>query len=570
MGQNALSARIEYEAVDSTKINVVYYVTLSKNDSNFDLKNLKATLSCTSNGKSVDVVGLTLVKKQRAPVACLKTNNPWNYTFEKSIDLTDAYYQDVSSCCDLRLDMTANHRDASLTTIQNPGSNDLYVYMFFKNCGSLRNANSTISRSPTVLIACQNLPYYVGLGSFDIVEYDSISYALSDPLTEKNKSVSYVTGFHMDLPIKPYYPGSLKYPYTNPSTTPPIGFHLDRSTGDLIFTPIDTTQSTVAILVTEWRKNSSGQPTVIGSSLQEFSLVVTHCAGNNPPFIKGSLSHSICPNEQICFTITTEDKVKRPPPPLPAPDPDTVRIRWGRDIPGATFTILNSKALHQSGRFCWTPTISDVSNLPHTFTVTARDNFCPINATTTRAFSILVKPKPVGFIEITKLNKNQFFITYHDTNTTTHTGKSSFQILDEFGQSIFDPTTASFASTGSYVSTKDQDTLNLLRSKKYVLRSVITNGSSLCSTVFNDTLNFHTTGIGRIGLTPLRLYPNPASDRLTTSVFLEEVRIYTQLGQLILRVEDADTIDIYHLRPGLYYLRGSNTNHTYSGKFIKD
>ena len=79
-------------------------------------------------------------------------------------------------------------------------------------------------------------------------------------------------------------------------------------------------------------------------------FITKQCPGNNPPIIKGKFTTTVCEGSQICYAITTEDKVKVPPPPLPKPDPDTVTIKWNRGIPGATFTVQNAKALNQSAK----------------------------------------------------------------------------------------------------------------------------------------------------------------------------------------------------------------------------
>jgi hypothetical protein len=95
--------------------------------------------------------------------------------------------------------------------------------------------------------------------------------------------------------------------------------------------------------------------------------------------------------QQICFTIVSDDKQFIPPPPNKPSQPDTLSLTWNRGIAGATFTTVDPKARLKAGKFCWTPILSQVSAIPYTFTVTATDNACPKNESTTRSYSIKVK-----------------------------------------------------------------------------------------------------------------------------------------------------------------------------------
>jgi hypothetical protein len=116
----------------------------------------------------------------------------------------------------------------------------------------------------------------------------------------------------------------------------------------------------------------------------QFSTKV--CSNNYPPKITNTnFTYETCAGQQICFDVTTDDKIYSPPAPLPAPAPDSVRLAWNNGIRGATFTIQNKDSLHQTGRFCWTPDTSKISTIPYYFVAIARDDACPLNAKTLRA-----------------------------------------------------------------------------------------------------------------------------------------------------------------------------------------
>lgn len=162
-------------------------------------------------------------------------------------------------------------------------------------------------------------------------------------------------------------------------------------TGDCIYTPVNTGDAgPVAIEITEWRKDKGGSYQKISTSHIEKFISTSQCPENNPPTIIGKRDTIAIVGQTLCFNIASDDEVFIPPPPAPTPAPDEVQLSWNRGIPGASFNIINPTDRLQTGRFCWTPTAGDVRTLPYTFTVTARDNACPLNAVTVDTFKIKV------------------------------------------------------------------------------------------------------------------------------------------------------------------------------------
>lgn len=84
--------------------------------------------------------------------------------------------------------------------------------------------------------------------------------------------------------------------------------------------------------------------------------------------------------------------------------------------------------------------------------------------------------------------------------------------------------------------------------------------------VYGDEVHFHTwvEGVGELERS-LKVYPNPANDRLTVEGEMTSVQVYNTLGQcLITKQVDASSVqvDLSGLDNGIYFLRVSNNGET--------
>ena len=58
-----------------------------------------------------------------------------------------------------------------------------------------------------------------------------------------------------------------------PGGNPPIGLYLDPLTGDIVLTPTNCSEVTVAVIeITEWRKNAKGKYEVIGKTRRGYAI----------------------------------------------------------------------------------------------------------------------------------------------------------------------------------------------------------------------------------------------------------------------------------------------------------
>ncbi|MBO6516959.1 MAG: T9SS type A sorting domain-containing protein [Bacteroidia bacterium] len=565
--QDILSARIEFDFPADDKLEVMYYVTAGPADSSLKPGDLTATVSCPTSS-AIQLSDLKIISRERDNRYCSSDANVWVYAFKKSIDLNNAVYTDIAACCEVTLDLSLKNRN-SLIDVLTTGSEPIYVYTKLSKCGVLSNKHSGKTTASPTLLNIQNYGSFAPLGMTDPAEKDSFSYELTTPLTSASSNVNYKTNFQFDKPFLPYYPGSLKHPYSNPNGSPPIGVHFNQSTGELVYTPIDTNVSAVAVLVKEWRKDASGKPTQIAVYHQEFGSKTIQAPSNNPPVIKSTTFAEVCAGDQVCFTATTDDKVKVPPPPLPVPDPDSVRIWWSNTIPGATFTVLDKKARLQSAQFCWIPKNSDASDVYHALKITAQDNHCPTHAITTKIVNVRVFPTPEPVSNVKQVSSNAFIIETSDTSGKAKNVSFYREIRDLNNQVVLD-NRIFFSSTETYTSTSQLDSLKFSTEGTYVIATTVTSSQGGCNVVILDTINASHSSIPQLQNVGVSIYPNPVKTVLGFSKSLNDVRVYDNIGRLQIQKDGVRSdIDVSDLPAGIYFVTGWFNGQEAQARFVK-
>lgn len=444
--------------------------------------------STTLTMKRTSIVDITKTCKAVKSRCAQPCNGSFPYgiekhTFEGQLDLTQAI---KNGCCNVEISALLYVRSALITTGQQQQS--FYTSCEINICDAKCNTSPTLTNDPVAILCC-NQPYVFNNGAVDFADNDSISYSFAPAFRGQNQQTSYNSVRSPENPISTYYPGALKFPYCNPNANPPIGICLDEFTGDIIFTPTKCGEIAVVVIqMTEWRKDSTGKYKKIGVTRRDMQFIVMSCPDNNPPSITNTkYTFRVCEAEQVCFNITTDDKVKKPPPPAPAPDPDTVQLNWNRGIPGATFTIVDPTARLKTGRFCWTPPVGSSSTLPYTFTATVNDDACPLAASATRAFQIYVDPMAEAERDIDTFDCGKYSVNSTPFPNFLNPATYRWQLMDTSGNIIFNRNIAQFQSTKSFLSTKQSDTIQFRRGGTYVIQHVISNRPK-CETYYYDTL----------------------------------------------------------------------------------
>ena len=405
------------------------------------------------------------------------------HTYTATIDFTTIRN---NGCCKVTIGTGQCCRNGAITT--GAANQNFWTTAEIDICTKKCNSAPSLTSEPVAILCC-NQPYYYNNGASDTTDFDSLSYMWDDPMQDFTSKTTWGGTRNSKSPFSDYWPqGYDKNKGPNPSTNPPIGTYLDPETGDIIFTPTDCSESTVAsIRVTEWRKDSTGKYKIIGLTHRDIQFWVQTCPDNNPPLLYGPYKQDVCAGTQICWTIASDDKQFIPPPPQKPNPPDTVRLTWNRGIPGATFTIVDPKERLQRGKFCWTPKKNQASDLPYTFTVTARDNSCPRNAVTVKSYSVKVKQ----IAETVRLYDTLICGVYAFESTIGTNFKGTPQYSWEISDSVNQPLDSRyfyFKPSKSLKSSKAKDTVQFRKGGKYIIHHRINNPPLNCPSDYFDTL----------------------------------------------------------------------------------
>ncbi|HMT29025.1 MAG TPA: hypothetical protein PKD91_07085, partial [Bacteroidia bacterium] len=194
-----------------------------------------------------------------------------------------------AACSDWVFSYSICCRNCSITTIDDPcgNSSNLYVEAKLNNLIAPCNSSPAFSNNPIAFV-CVGQNFSFNQGVYD-ADGDSLSYSLIAPKTSATTSVQYLPPATINEPIA--------------SSTP---FGLNAVTGDINFTPSQIQIGILAVLVQEFR---NGQ--LIGSVIRDIQIYSTACFNTLPVAsgINGSNSYSatICPGQQLCFDIFTDD-----------------------------------------------------------------------------------------------------------------------------------------------------------------------------------------------------------------------------------------------------------------------
>jgi len=283
-----------------------------------------------------------------------------------------------SACSDWTVSWTDGARNATITNLQNPSSQSIYIQALINN--TINPATGLPYATNSVYFTNEPVPFAC-LGNTNVVTYsngavapigDSLVYTLVNPLTGPGAPIAYVPGYTSSQPIL---------------SNPPVNF--SSTTGIMSYQPSQTEVDVITFLVQQYVNGVLAssvmrdvQLTVINCSLPASPTDGTPINLVNADTTGGSIR--VCPGTTDSFQIAYID-------------PNGRNVTLTSDIngivsslPGATFYqtgIGDSVIAH----FAWTPTIADTGC--HSFQVNVSTNDCPIPGTSIKAYTICVLTK---------------------------------------------------------------------------------------------------------------------------------------------------------------------------------
>jgi gliding motility-associated-like protein len=369
MASHAQGADISYECLGNNQYKIIYqfYRDCSGiSASTSVIADITSTCGTSTVTLNPDPLYPTTEVSQLCPSATSTCNGGTNpgvqvYTYTAIVTLLPNCIYTVSygECC----------RNTS-NNLASSQSFDLYVETTINTNNALCNNGPRFTTYP-VPYYCIGSQYSYSHGTYDI-DGDSLVYSLVAPLQSSGTVIGYTA---------PYSP-------TNPMPTA-SGFIFDSQTGQMTFTPTTAGNYVVTVKVDEYRNG-----VLIGTTMRDIQFVVLSCT-NTPPIINGNITTSnssggavidynslgVCPGATVTFNITAYD---------PTQQPITVTSNISTSIPGATLVTTPLKGTNDSVRvtFTWTPAPSD-SGFRY-FTITVKDNQCPITGNQVFTYDITV------------------------------------------------------------------------------------------------------------------------------------------------------------------------------------
>lgn len=399
-------------------------------------QNIRATCSNSNwfklySGTRISVKDITGLGQACVGIKSRCANGSYAYGIEEhiykiTVDLTVA-----TGCAnEFTFSWGSSARNIAITT----GASNKYFYTEATVFTDLSQCNSSpVFSTPASALVCVNNDYTFNNGAIDTIDKDILSYSLVQPLSAENTSIPYNSQYSAYTPLT-----FLGFP---DATQPlPGGFHLDSVTGNLNFRPTLLNQVTVLVLQVTEKRLINGTMRVVGITRRDIQINVINCNGNSPPVIEGE-SIVVCAGNTACIKIKTSD----------ANTNDRTTLTWNAGIPGANFISSGGTIKNDTAQLCWTPTESDVRPNPYSFTVTAKDNGCPLSGQSVKAITIRVDNNPQTSFTInnpTQCLQNNSFTFTNTSNKTTFITKwhlGNGQTLDSI-----DAKNVTYNDTGNY------------------------------------------------------------------------------------------------------------------------
>jgi gliding motility-associated-like protein len=253
-------------------------------------------------------------------------------------------------------------RNSSIDNIDQPDKNCMYIEATLNNVVAPSNSSPSFLNNP-VSFLCIGQGNFLNPGTVE-PDGDAVQFALTTPKTSRRDTVIYIPPFSVTSPL---------------SSNPP--FSLNSSNGNISINPT-TDNITVTAIRVEERRNG----VLVGSVMRDMQLIPRNCNNANPVLsgINNTSADviSVCAGSPVCFFINGSD----------TDIGQNLTLTWNHAIDSGTFVVTGTPTAPR-GKFCWKTKLTDVGQ--YSFTVTVKDDFCPVYGSATKSYKVIVNPNPI-------------------------------------------------------------------------------------------------------------------------------------------------------------------------------
>lgn len=323
-------------------------------------------------------VGSNCAAKSRC-VSGTKLTYP--YGFEKHV-FSGSFKMPNDTCCNYLFSWTTCCRNNAITT--GASAAIYYTETRYNKCLAPRNSSPAAILDPKLLVGlgkAQRISYQ----AMDTVDNDSVSYELSEPLSDSGVVIPYNSGFSLQKPLT--FTG-----FPNFSLPAPLGFNLDPSTGEIYFRPLIKNEVTVfAIKAIEWRK-INGKYEKIGEVIRDVQMWVVTDTVPAPEIDR------VQSKIGLCSSLGTHCQII---PVLPGDPSDSITISYIANTPNITIKNIGVKASHPIAEVCIVVDSALLkSSVQPKFFLQAISHSCPIQKVASKEFYFETKPQLPDSFEI--------------------------------------------------------------------------------------------------------------------------------------------------------------------------